>query len=564
MSCSHKKYYPTPMQQAERCVTTSPDSALFYLSILKEKINQESEETQMYYHLLTIKANDKLYIPHTSDSLIKAIVQFYEDDGDDEKLMEAYYYLGSVYRDMHDAPHAVEAFQQVLEIGKEYPNDLIARTYNQLGNLLAYQRLYHECLEVNKKAAEYYLSRGIKDKGCYATRDMARMYNAMHQDDSAAYYYEKAYQMTLSSQDSVRTKTILNELGCFYKGIGQVDTAKQILLKTIPHKESMGNVFLCLGSIYLEEKKYDSAYYYFNKILIQNDIRKKSYAYQYLFELETERKNNQQAIDYIRKALILKDSIDVITQTEAIAKISSLYNYQHTERENIKLKLKNENQKSAIYQLMLALVIISFISTSAFLLLKKRKKAALEQERKIRLVKEQQYAQSINAIEDNQTRLKELELQLDRVEKQNDSLQKQLLQAQKESLESSNRHILAARNEQELQEASFKLSDIYLLFHKAGNNETIKITEDSWTALRSAIDQTYLNFTDRLYSLYPQLSPMELRICYLIKISISVKEIAILVNRSKPAITASRTRLYKKIHGTEGNAEMFDRFIIDF
>ena len=42
-----------------------------------------------------------------------------------------------------------------------------------------------------------------------------------------------------------------------------------------------------------------------------------------------------------------------------------------------------------------------------------------------------------------------------------------------------------------------------------------------------------------------------------------VKDIARLVGRSTPAITASRIRLYKKIHGTEGTAEMMDKFIAD-
>ena len=63
----------------------------------------------MYYHLLTIKAEDKLYTRHTSDSLINLIVKFYDEHGDKNKLIEAYYYQGSVYRDLHDAPSALES-----------------------------------------------------------------------------------------------------------------------------------------------------------------------------------------------------------------------------------------------------------------------------------------------------------------------------------------------------------------------------------------------------------------------------------------------------------------------
>lgn len=50
------------MEQAQSCVETAPDSALHYLSLLKDSIGCEPEETQMYYHLLTIKQKTS-YIP---------------------------------------------------------------------------------------------------------------------------------------------------------------------------------------------------------------------------------------------------------------------------------------------------------------------------------------------------------------------------------------------------------------------------------------------------------------------------------------------------------------------
>ena len=76
LGCSRHHSYPLFMEQARSCVETAPDSALHYLSLLKDCIRREPEETQMYYHLLTIKAEDKLYTRHTSDSLINLIVKF--------------------------------------------------------------------------------------------------------------------------------------------------------------------------------------------------------------------------------------------------------------------------------------------------------------------------------------------------------------------------------------------------------------------------------------------------------------------------------------------------------
>ena len=157
-ACQQYKDYPEAIQRAESCMDTHPDSALHYLSAYADSIGMQSEETRMYYHLLTHQAKDKLYMKPESDLLINRIVAFYDETDDKDKQMLAYYYQGSAYRDLNDAPRALKAFQQVLQLGEGYPPcDLFARTYNQMGTLFAHQGLYDESLEANKKAAEQFI-----------------------------------------------------------------------------------------------------------------------------------------------------------------------------------------------------------------------------------------------------------------------------------------------------------------------------------------------------------------------------------------------------------------------
>ena len=92
------------MLQAEALMNTRPDSALTLLESIADTLAMLPEETRMYHQLLTIQAKDKLYITHTSDSLINRIVAFYEEYGNIDRLMMAYFYQGSTYRDMNDAP----------------------------------------------------------------------------------------------------------------------------------------------------------------------------------------------------------------------------------------------------------------------------------------------------------------------------------------------------------------------------------------------------------------------------------------------------------------------------
>lgn len=563
-SCYTKqKSYPEAITQAEKCIIAYPDSALALLSTLQSDIKNEPKETQMYYNLLTIKAKDKLYIPHTSDSLIKIVTEFYEGYGNNDKLMEAYYYLGSTYRDMKDAPRALKAFQNAVDVNKSSTQyNTLAQTYTQIGSLFAYQGLKNESLTAYKQALNYHSLINNYSKIPIAIRNIARIYHSQNQHDSAYYYYNKAYQCALETKDNNTINSFLSELGCFYYDIGRKDSAKIILLKAIQTNYDIRNAILKLGIIYQEEIQSDSAEYYFKQIIRKGNVYRQQKAYIHLSQIEAKKENYHKALNYAYKYHKLRDSIDTIIQTEAISKIQALYNYQHTEEENSQLKVDNENKKVQVYRLILGTTSITIVSLFIIVILRKKKQKAIEQEKKLRKIETRKYAQSLERIENNKKKISELELLLNDAQ-ENNKLNKQIIQSQKEQLEHINNQVFAARNEQELLEKTFKQSDIYILFHKAGNDDTIKITENEWGILQTEIDITYSNFTNRLYTLYPQLSLVELRICYLIKISLQVKEIAQLVNRSKPAISIARTRLYKKIHGKEGTVDMMDKFIIN-
>ena len=92
----------------------------------------------MYYRLLCIKANDKAYILHTSDSLILPVLHYYIEKDDERHLPEAYYYAGRVYRDLGDAPQALEYFEKAAEaLPEDGGYKLKSKIYSQMGTLFA-------------------------------------------------------------------------------------------------------------------------------------------------------------------------------------------------------------------------------------------------------------------------------------------------------------------------------------------------------------------------------------------------------------------------------------------
>ena len=557
-SCTRRTTYPLFMQEAVKCMDSRPDRALELLKYLEDSLPHMPEETQMYYHLLCIQAKDKQYITHTDDSLINCIVKFYENRDDADKKMMAYYYQGSTYRDMNDAPRALKSYQQAVDVSSP-DNDLLPKVYSQMGNLFAYQGLYDESIEINRKQIDFYIKHGKPNGISYALRDIGRMYGIKEKPDSALFYYKKAYNTALADGDSARYCGILSEYGGYLYSSSRNKEAKQILklLEKNKYIRNKTHIYSILGYIYEDEQKWDSVYYYKRKVLIAGTIKNKYNSYISISKLEEKNGNSIEALQYLRKAIKLNDSIQKITQTEAVAKINSLYNYQHTEAENNQLKIKQKNQS-----ILLLCLIFSILLISGYLLfrIKQKKAYILLQESRLKRIEEEKQTLNKSIIELNEAKLAELNIKLQQSANQNDILKTQLLEIERKKLELQNKQIITANNEQELRINILKQSEIYLFFHRTENS----ITTENWTALHSAIDTAYPKFTERLQVLYPQISDLECQICWLTKISVPPTRIATHINRSRSAVSNIRARLYKKIHGIAGTSELFCKFIAEF
>lgn len=114
-SCHRSVRYPAELYVADSLAMCNADRAVAYLDSLAPAMAQAPEPTLRYYQLLTIKARDKAFLPHPSDSLILAVLHYYEQGGDPRLLPEAYYYAGRVTRDLGDAPQAVDYFHAALD-----------------------------------------------------------------------------------------------------------------------------------------------------------------------------------------------------------------------------------------------------------------------------------------------------------------------------------------------------------------------------------------------------------------------------------------------------------------
>ena len=72
--CNRTYPYPDTLLEVDQLLNNrQADSALALLTYYKDTAKHYDLSTQMYLNLLMIKAQDKCYITHTSDSLINEI-----------------------------------------------------------------------------------------------------------------------------------------------------------------------------------------------------------------------------------------------------------------------------------------------------------------------------------------------------------------------------------------------------------------------------------------------------------------------------------------------------------
>lgn len=555
------KPYPRTMQIADTLVYSNPDSAYLLLEQLQDSITTEPQNIQMYYQLLSIKAQDKAYIAHTSDSLILEVLHYYEDKKDKTHLPEAYYYAGRVYADLGDAPQALDYYQkaaELLEGSTDY--QLLKVIYSQMGELFLFQDVYDEAMKAYKKSYHYQTCINDKRGMIINLCNIGATFTAFGNADSALHYYRTAFKQA----DEIKDKKIMDKaqssLADIYAQLKQYKSAMTSLrFLDSPETTQLIGRYATIADIYYGMGKFDSATYYYKNILQGEDIYAQQIAHWRLAVIAQKKSDCQSSLEHIYQYNILTDSIKYLTDSKTIRQMQSLYNYQLREKKNNQLEAKNAQQKIWITITILVLSILISLFLIYFYSNKHKKLQLQNSLKEMKRQKEEQYQKSNQFIEENKQKIKELEIAIQKSDENRDNMQKLLL-AQKEQILRMNCKIEADQEEQALAEIAFHQSDIYNKFRDAANG-SCKLNAKDWEILRIKIDRCYKDFTTRLRAIYP-VSDIEMKICLLLKIKINVTGISLLTGRSKSAIVSARKKLFEKTHGEIGKPEQWDTFIL--
>ncbi|MDE5949209.1 MAG: hypothetical protein K2G86_10640 [Prevotella sp.] len=555
-SCSRFEYRKS-LIVADSLTETDPKRSIAMLDSMAPMMADAPKHEQMYHRLLQIKAADKSYIKHSSDSTILSLVEYYETEGDKTLLPEAYYYAGSIYRDIYDAPRALEYYQKAIDGISGGNMRVKGHIYFQSGSLLLNQALYNQAINMYLKAFDNYKIQGDNINCIHTLHHLAYTYNKINKKDSCLHYYQRASKLSKDINNEQMGMMVLAQMASFHIEQGDYSEAKKCLKPSLDTLDSINisPYYTMALKICMNTQQYDSAHFYATELLKIGTIYAKQTASRCLTELALRENSYDNVAKYLKLFNEYTDSVKTITATESVNRMNSLYNYNLREKENLILKAENANKKVALTITICTVFTLSIILITY--IYRNRQKQKLQIERFSRLRKEL-YEQSTEFIRKNKEKIEFLEQELKRTSDENHLLIERL-EEQRADLILANETAIRKQTRNESAKARIVATDIFKTIQNYIKKEKA-VNAKEWKELDEIINKEIPDFKTNLYSYY-NISPHEYHICILIRLEFSPTDMAMLLGCTTSAVSKARKRLQEKFFSDKGTPKDFDQFI---
>lgn len=352
-ACNHHSSNPM-LQQVDSLLEMKPDSALTILKNISV-LEDLPEVDKAYYALLLAEATDKNKLPLLPcDSLLNFALDYYGDD-DREKAV-ALMYKGRLLAQMNDEMSAIEHNLKALEVLQNYPQDLKCRRliYSMLGVWYSDCELYDKALEIQNQALLYSFS--AKDTAI-AYHNIGYIYGMRDMQDSAITYQRKSVEYAMRSKDTSMILTSWHNLSLYYGRFENIDSAVVYAYKVLQNISDENKIFsgyfYNIGDLYIGLGQYDSARHYLEKSLLFSPSL--SMSYWSLAVMEAKLGNFKSAYHYLDTFVMVQDSLDA---SERLSEVQHIVYKNQTA-----LEVKDEQIKSrkVIGRIVFSAIIICFV-----------------------------------------------------------------------------------------------------------------------------------------------------------------------------------------------------------
>ena len=565
-SCAGNRKYDDLMQRADSIMNVNDDSAKVAIRMLdgvKPQLLEFSKAQKMRYELLRHKAMNKACITFTSDSVMKEVVDYYDHHGSANERMLANYVLGCVYRDMYEAPMALEYYNKATEQADTTAADCdygtLYRVYSQMGFLFSKQYLLYQELNAFDKAEKYaYLAKdtfnaivnyqnqgevydflGKKDSAIAINLQAAKLFKKHGNDYVAAIAFGCNYNYYIEKKDSINAKKAFeayNSAG--YEGNSNYEDAKAYVLYQ-------------KGTYYLFVNKQDSAY---DNLSLSFKMCKsysiKAATTKALAQYYAKVNQPAMAMKYALQSSEYNDSDLIGVRKTQLQQVQAMYDYSRNQE-----IAKNAEQKAERSTRMNYMIVLSCLMLFLLLSYIYRKQIA---------IKKKKIAVSKLLYEDSLLKLKRLQDERAKLVAENDNKLAQVIIEKENTISKLKTEITHIQERYSLSSVSdadliLKDSSIYKKIKFIEVHPKEKMCEEDWKELADTIEEVVPNFIPVLKN---KLNDKDYQICLLVRLGFSTSLVARLLGLSDAAISKSRKTMLKKICRKEGKPKEFDEYIL--
>lgn len=300
-----------------------------------------------------LQAQNKAFVPFTSDSLAKDVVSYFDRHGSSNEQMKAHYLLGCVYRDLGESPRAVDCYLDAINKADTTAKDcdfyLLSTVYSQIANIYYKQLLLSNEIEARHQASHYAFRADSIYFYILNLESVAGSYILMNKKDKAMNYLQYAmasYHKNGYKKDELRTTKTLIYLYTCNSDSNNLLKAKKLIDKyetefdlSNDNKElplSERQYYYYKGRYYGDIGNLDSAEVCFRKVYRPNmSYTAQNSMYKGLLSVFQKRHISDSIAKYAQLYCEANDSSIAKKDQELTAQMAASYNYNRYQKEVI-------------------------------------------------------------------------------------------------------------------------------------------------------------------------------------------------------------------------------------
>lgn len=511
------------------------------------------------------------------DTMMQQVVAYYKEYGTANDRMEAYYLLGSVYRDLHEAPKAMEAFLNGISAAdttrEDCRYDLLTRLYGQKSEILYNQSLHRQAIKADSLVYKYaVLAKDTMFIVAAQWKRLGKCFAICDYQTIANKCWEVLEESKKLGAFSYSTKHLCTSILANME-LGRVEDAQKLLsiyeqhsglVNPYNHECSFPIYYYAKGRVLAATGQLDSAEYFYRKELEAQDWNNRQTACRGL-RLLFERKGEQDSV--CKYATLQCEAVDSDYQAMLSTNLQNLhemYDYSRLQTENNQKELLlQEGRRKTLY---IWCALASVIVCGAFLFFyirslyrQKRALAELRLERATARLEEQEKSlaalhQELEAAKDAEEH-RRLQQEVEQSERETEGQRRAVMESQEELDELRRRARTKSKN---LREQYSTTALFQSLLYKARHNGMA--VEQDYDDIQKVLTENDTELLARFCKLLPNNTEMELHSFLLLRFGMTKTEAGILTAHSQSAVTNIVTRLFQKANGRNSttSAEAFE------